>query len=281
MLQHLYQKVRRLRQQDEPDEPGLPNQPFGQQGYQPSASPPPYNAAAEPKAQYHRSVPTTDATRQLHLEDCHARQIAPERVIGYVDMLNLIYGAKRAGLPNVHWIDPGSVVQQLLEPGQMLMQTNCFLAPRRNSKGKEKADWQSKWVKVIGQIKGLSLHKSHLAQKAHSCRDCGSTWITSLDKMTDVNIATQLIADAFEGRYDSALLISSGSSFNSVLRFLQQRFPNKRFIVAFPPWHSPYPLIHACREHLRIRDEQILNSLLPEVVTLPKGEVIHRPPIWI
>ena len=40
---------------------------------------------------------------------------------------------------------------------------------------------------------------------------CGSKWIGHEEKMTDVNIATQLLIDAYDDGFDCALVISGDS----------------------------------------------------------------------
>ena len=53
--------------------------------------------------------------------------------------------------------------------------------------------------------------------------------------MTDVNIAIQLMTDAFDDAFDAALVISGDSDLTTPIRRVRERFPAKRAIVAFPP----------------------------------------------
>jgi uncharacterized LabA/DUF88 family protein len=53
--------------------------------------------------------------------------------------------------------------------------------------------------------------------------------------MTDVNIAVQLMGDAFDDAFDVALVVSGDSDLTTPIRRVRERFADKRVIVAFPP----------------------------------------------
>jgi hypothetical protein len=53
--------------------------------------------------------------------------------------------------------------------------------------------------------------------------------------MTDINITTELLSDAFTDRFDVALLISADSDLVGPIQKVRHLFPEKRMIVVFPP----------------------------------------------
>jgi uncharacterized LabA/DUF88 family protein len=53
--------------------------------------------------------------------------------------------------------------------------------------------------------------------------------------MTDVNIAFEIMSDAFQDHFDIALLISADSDLSAPVMAIKYLFPEKRVIVAFPP----------------------------------------------
>lgn len=63
----------------------------------------------------------------------------------------------------------------------------------------------------------------------------GHSYDTHHEKMTDVNIAVQMLSDAFQDQFDVALLVSADSDLVGLITTLRQLFPLKRVIVAFPP----------------------------------------------
>nr|VFJ52675.1 MAG: NYN domain-containing protein [Candidatus Kentron sp. DK] len=53
--------------------------------------------------------------------------------------------------------------------------------------------------------------------------------------MTDVNIAAQLLCDAYDDHFDTALILSGDSDLNTPVKIILTRFPDKKVIVVFPP----------------------------------------------
>src|SRR5690606_39095146 len=84
-------------------------------------------------------------------------------------------------------------------------------------------------------LQGVQCQFGHYLQKSRVCRSCGTTWPDYEEKMTDVNIAIQLLTDAFDDAFDVALIISGDSDLTTPVRCVRDRFPAKRVIVAFPP----------------------------------------------
>ena len=70
--------------------------------------------------------------------------------------------------------------------------------------------------------------------------------------MTDVNIATELLTDAFQDRFDTAMLISGDSDLTSPIRTVRQVFPEKRVVVAFPPERQSVELAKAASTSFHI-----------------------------
>jgi hypothetical protein len=56
-----------------------------------------------------------------------------------------------------------------------------------------------------------------------------------VEKLTDVNIATELLADAVTGRFDWAYLLSGDADQAPTIRKVRQLAPTKKVHVIFPP----------------------------------------------
>lgn len=100
------------------------------------------------------------------------------------------------------------------------------------------------------------------------------------EKMTDVNIAIQLLGDAFENVFDVALVISGDSDLTTPVRRILQRFPGKRVIVAFPPRRHSSELKRWASGFVSIGEDKLRTSQLPESLTKPDGFVLSRPVTW-
>ncbi|MBP6582540.1 MAG: NYN domain-containing protein, partial [Chromatiaceae bacterium] len=97
---------------------------------------------------------------------------------------------------------------------------------------------------------------------------------------TDVNIAVQLLADAFEDRFDTALLVSGDSDLTTPVSQVCARFPPKRIVIALPPKRRSHQLIQAASGHFIINETAFRHSQLPVQVQRADGFILHRPATW-
>ena len=98
--------------------------------------------------------------------------------------------------------------------------------------------------------------------------------------MTDVNIAVQLLSDAFEDGFDTALLISGDSDLTTPVRKLRMQFPDKKLIVAFPPARQSFELKKAANAAFTIGEANLRQSQLPPQVQRADGFMLQRPAHW-
>ena len=113
-----------------------------------------------------------------------------------------------------------------------------------------------------------------------TCRQCGHTYVTHHEKMTDVNIAVELMADAFQDQCDVALLLSADSDLVGPIETVRRLFPAKHVMVAFPPKRSSFALQKAVNVTLHIGHNELAKSLFPEVVRKADGTRLQRPARW-
>lgn len=202
------------------------------------------------------------------------------RVIAYVDGFNLYFGLKNAGFKRLYWLDVSALAGNLLKPGQTLAATHYFTARIRDN-GRNTADRkrQGDYLEALG-LSATSIQFGHYLEKQRSCRKCRAAWTDYEEKMTDVNIAIQLLTDAFDDSFDVALVMSGDSDLTTPIRRVRERFPNKRVIVAFPPKRHSAELKKVANGHLVIGEDKLRASQLPEQITKPDGFVLARPTTW-
>lgn len=203
-----------------------------------------------------------------------------ERVAAYIDGFNLYFGLKNAGFKRYYWLDAAALAQRLLKPGQVLAATHYFTARIRDN-GRNAADRkrQGDYLDAL-QARGVALQYGHYLEKRRDCRRCGAHWADYEEKMTDVNIAIQLLGDAFDDAFDMALVVSGDSDLSSPIRCIRERFPDKRVIVAFPPRRHSAELKRRANGYLAIGEDKLRASQLPERVPMPGGFVLTRPEEW-
>ncbi|MDK2798049.1 MAG: hypothetical protein PWQ19_1599 [Tepidiphilus sp.] len=203
------------------------------------------------------------------------------RVIAYIDGFNLYFGLKSKGWKRHYWLDVVGLSRALLKPGQALQAAHYFTARIRLT-GNNHADMQRQadYLDALATSPLLTIQFGHYLPKGRQCRRCGNTWTDYEEKMTDVNIAVQLIADAFDDRFDTALLISADSDLTTPVQQVRARFPAKRVIVAQPPGRNSVQLATAATAAFTISETKVRQNQLPAAVTTASGYVIHRPAHW-
>lgn len=204
-----------------------------------------------------------------------------QKVIAYVDGFNLYFGLRDKGWRKYYWLDLVTLVQSLLKPDQVYTETHYFTSRIRVA-GNNSSDTkrQSIYLDALATLPSLTTHEGHYLQKNMKCHTCGATWFTYEEKMTDVNIAAQLLTDAFDNRFDVALIISGDSDLTTPVQRIRQRFPAKRIIIALPPGRHSHQLTQAANGAFTIGEAKLRKSQLPEQVATSNGYILQRPVHW-
>ena len=203
------------------------------------------------------------------------------RVIIYIDGFNLYYGLKSKGWKKYYWLDLVSLSEALLKPQQKLERCHYFTARiNRSSSRGQSAKRQSIWLDALDTLEDLTCHFGHYLQKRQKCQRCGSEWTIYEEKMTDVNIATQLILDAYENKFDTALVISGDSDLSTPIEKVLDRFPTKKIVVVFPPNRHSNHLIKIATSSFILGETKLRQNQLPEMIVTQTGHELKRPPEW-
>lgn len=204
-----------------------------------------------------------------------------DRVIAYVDGFNLYFGMKSKGWKRFYWLDIPELVRKILKPNQQLLETKYFTSRVSASMADpDKPKRQNTYLEALQTLPGLSVFFGHYLQTSSTCRKCGASRLVQSEKMTDVNIATQLLADAFLDRFDTAFAISGDSDLAPPVKLIGQVFPGKWITVAFPPGRYSRLLANEAKSTYHIGRDKIATSQFPDPVVKPDGFELHRPVKW-
>lgn len=204
-----------------------------------------------------------------------------ERVIAHIDGFNLHFGLKSKRWRRYYWLNPRALVVNLLKPTQKLVVVKYFTSrisscPVHSDKSKR----QNTFLEAVETVTGIHVFYGHFLKKPQVCFRCGASWETHEEKMTDVNIAVEMLNDASDDLADSALLISADSDLIAPIESIRVRFPEKRVVLAYPPNRQSKRLESAAHACFRIGRKKLQDSQLPEKVTKPDGFVLERPASW-
>ena len=204
-----------------------------------------------------------------------------QRVVVYVDEFNLYFGMKSKGWRKLYWLNLVALASALLKHGQQLHKVHYFTSRIRSTKNNlTDIQRQTTYLEALACQSGLDIHWGHFLEKPRQCLSCGAQWLSYEEKMTDVNMAVQMLTDAYKDLFDTAILISGDSDLTSPVTTLRQQFPSKRLIVAFPPGRKSNELSKASNGFLTIGEAHLRQSQFPNEVTRPDGYVLTRPAIW-
>jgi uncharacterized LabA/DUF88 family protein len=200
------------------------------------------------------------------------------RVIAYIDGFNLYFGIKSKGWRDCYWLNLAELGRRLLIPSQSLAFTHYFTSRINSPDAKRKR--QATYLEALATLPQFTTHFGHYLAKTLRCNACGATWIKHDEKMTDVNIATQLLTDAFTDQFDTALVISADSDLVGPVRRVHELFPTKRVVVAFPPDRFSATLQKVAYKILHIERHHLTASVFPDQIPKPGGFVLQRPKEW-
>jgi uncharacterized LabA/DUF88 family protein len=200
------------------------------------------------------------------------------RVITYIDGFNLYYGLRSKGWRYFYWLDVRKMSRHMLKSHQTLVRTKYFTSII--DQPEDKHDRQAVYLEAPGTLSDLDIFLGHYLATSVTCKHCGQTHRTHHEKMTDVNIAVEMMADAVLDKFDLALLVSADSDLVGPVHAVQRLFSAKRVVVAFPPDRSSYALKQAAYGHTSIGRDGVSKSVFPDQVIKPDGFVLNRPDKW-
>ena len=202
-----------------------------------------------------------------------------ERAIVYIDGFNLYHGLMQAQLGRSRWLDLSAMSRSLLGDNRRLELVRYFITRVRSRP--EDEERQSVYIDALRAHGSIEIDFGFfLRKKDIECRRCQNSWPDYEEKKTDVNIAVRLLNDAFDDRFDVALIVSGDSDLVPAVESVRTRHPDKRLIVAFPPMRRSFDLEVAAHASFGIRNRQIRGSRLPDPVITPEGIALRAPMGW-
>ena len=211
-----------------------------------------------------------------------------DRVAVYIDGFNLYYGlkSKREGRrgkrwPCYYWLDVRSMSEKILRRDQQLTLVRYFTARvhhDENDPGKVRR--QNLYIEALSTLPDVVIHEGYFVEKDRTCRNCGSRYKGYEEKMTDVNIAIELLGDAYDDRFDTAITISADGDLAGPVAKVRRKYPGKKVIMAFPPDRNSVRLQKLANGFIRLRRDTLRTSQLPSSITGADGLLIRRPQTW-
>jgi uncharacterized LabA/DUF88 family protein len=210
------------------------------------------------------------------------------KVITYIDGFNLYFGIRREAIKRgsldapdpgwyrYMWLDLNAMCNRMLTNRQQLVAIKYFTAPITGSMGKQGR--QNAYLDAIRTLPLIEITFGRFEPDRKECDKCGHPAYHPQEKKTDVNIATALICDALEEKYDTAIIVTGDSDLVPAIEAVKTLRPDKRFVAAFPPNRYSKELEDTTKmQPIRIWEPLLRKSRLPEVIKREGLPDIIRP----
>lgn len=208
-------------------------------------------------------------------------------VIAYIDGYNLYNGLKDKKWNCYYWLDLRKLClnligilrkQKFLDGDFTLRDTKYFTSKvKRNPKRHEE---QKTYLEALETHAKIRPYYGDTRFYPNKCDGCGLDTEVPEEKITDVYLATEMVADAFNDKYDIALLISGDIDQVPTIEAVKNNHHTKKIVSVFPPMRTNDNLAAISHKVLHITDDLLKNSLLPDEITKPCGTVLKRPAKW-
>ena len=205
------------------------------------------------------------------------------RVCCYIDGFNVYHAiddmnrAQRGALRHLKWLNLRALMNCFIDPNvHEIRDVNYFSAYMTwdaNREARHRAYVQALLhfdVKsVMGQFK----------RKDCYCKNCKSTYSAREEKESDVNIATHLISDAYEDKFDQAFLVTNDLDLLGPIRLFRVKFPGKKLKIIAPPFRAHSKELWALATHrAKILQSHLEACELPDNAYAPDGSMLFLRP---
>lgn len=199
----------------------------------------------------------------------------------YVDAFNLYYGSLR-GTP-YKWLDLSKLSAVML-PRDAIHHIKYFTAlvePRPNDPGQRGR--QQFYLRALRTIPNLTIYYGHFLSHAVTMPLATNPSqfvgvIKTEEKGSDVNLATELLVDAFNNDFEAAAVISNDSDLLRPIEIVRSQF-SKTVGILNPQKHPSDPLQREVDFFKKIRRSALKRSQFPDTLSDERGS-FRKPSSW-
>ena len=218
--------------------------------------------------------------------------MANKKTIVYVDGSNLYYGLLRHSA--YKWLDLNALARKLLIP-EYQIETIKYFTSRviDTSCDQHRAVRQDKYIDALS-CQGISVIEGYyrmrierLEATENPCKSCvlvkrkGYVRGTRIsEKLTDVNMATEMLKDAYEDKADAFVLVSGDADLTPALRII--RYSTAKSVIVFNPQAHICNELRRCATFYRNIPSGFADGCrLPDSLTTADGRIICCPAAWM
>ncbi len=201
------------------------------------------------------------------------------RVIFYIDGFNFYFGLREKFGRKYLWINLEEFAGHYVKGGDQLAGVKYFTA--RVTQPPDKHLRQSQFIDALKYFTNVKIFYGVYYSNMAKCKNCGWKSIASKEKKTDVNIATEMLMDAFTDEFDKAILISGDSDLVPPVIKIKKHFPKKKIIILSPPARNSKELKQSADANISVFEKSLKKSQFNDRLVAPNGAVLNRPQKWL
>jgi hypothetical protein len=207
-----------------------------------------------------------------------------QRTCVYVDGFNLYYGCLK-GTP-YRWLDLAHLCQLLLTNNDVIKIKYFTALVNARPDDPSQPVRQQLYLRALKTLPNVEIFLGHYLSHVVSLPLAqppakGSKWakvIKTEEKGSDVNLAAQLLADGFRGKYDCAVVISNDSDLLMPIQIAKNEL-GKAVGILNPHEFPARVLYNAATFKKPIRQAVLQMSQFPTTLTDSSG-TFHKPTSW-
>ena len=218
------------------------------------------------------------------------------RTIVYVDGFNL-YFRLLAQRPGVKWLNVKALAEKILKPANVIVGVRYYTARVSGRTDPHGPARQQIYLDALGTIPEISIHMGSflLSEKFAGLVKppefrprvtMTPPWpdvvrvIKVEEKGSNVNLASHLLLDAFQGNFDVAAVLSNDSDLVEPMRIVTKVL-GKPVGLLSPVSNPTSELKNVASFIKRISVSDLAGSQFPDPVVLADGSTLNRPATWV
>ena len=214
----------------------------------------------------------------------------------FIDGFNLYHSLTRPHFRKYKWLNLRGLGQQFITSTETLNHVYYFTAYSWNPDKKRRHQLYAKLNEALGcrVILGRFQEKERTSfclcdklciapNNPKSKTPCGKKFIGHEEKLTDVNIAVNILQTCIKGESDSIYLLSGDNDLIPALEIARELCPSIKIRIILPIDAKAKNLIAVCKKHdykyMSISEKHLNKALFPDVVQIA-GVTYVKPPMW-
>jgi hypothetical protein len=216
------------------------------------------------------------------------------KTIVYVDGFNLYYGlrarAKQANLaaPEHRWLNLYKLAQFLLADSEIVQVRYFTSLVKPEPSDPQVPVRQQIFLRALATVPQITVElgrfqsNPRLRPRDTPCGQCGDRFariIERSEKGSDVNLASRLLADAYEGLCERAAVVSNDSDLALPIEMASRLLPRGVVVISPHPGKPTYRLAAAATEYRKLRSKTLAAAVFPDSLSDGHG-VFAKPSSW-